>query len=579
MNFKKSFMRIFALSIAMGFLIGLIPVNSVTAPDPQLTIAELQGSSWSTPYYGQTVETTGIVTADYQDVSKRGFFMQDPVGDGNPYTSEGMFVYAPPWFGNFVDLGDEISIVARVTERFGLTQMDFVKSITILSTDNELPAPVELNPPADNYWSDVYYEDLEGMLVVASKMKVVMGTNKFGEVAGVRTDLGIKRVFQDDPDGTGEIIFADDAGGVVVNARSGQIVTNLYGPLDYTFGQYKVLPGTDSPPEIFPSYMWTWIKRPWTFRHYTSIATYNMLNLFDDIKDPGKLQTRSASSLWTAEEVEVKVAKHARAIHDYLREPDLIAVQEVEKVDLLEWIADSDVIKADYGAILIPGPDVRGINVGLMYRQDKVNILSYEFRQTCTNLDDGFGPDDDPDIACDEGEGPLFSRRPLVVHFETIKGEKDMWLVINHFKSKSGGDAETTPRRVEQAAFVASLVDELQADDSKAKVMVLGDLNDFLDREPITTLEDSGLRNLILDVKKKNRYTFIFEGVSEVLDHMLITPSLERYYRKTAILHFNPDFPYPLFGEDPTTGIGSSDHDIAMSFFNLGRSWHHHHWW
>ena len=565
--------------IGLVFLISLIPISAVSSAYPQLSIADIQGDGWSTPYYRQTVETTGIVTADYQYEAKRGFFLQDPIGDGDPSTSDGVFVYAPYYYGLLVDVGDEISITARVTEYYGMTELDYVKDITILSTGNELPVPVELNPPFEDDASDQYYESLEGMYVISSKLRVIQGTDKFGEFAGLRGDLGINRVFQNDPLGTGEIIFVAQDGGLLLNVKSGQILKDLIGPLDYTYGEYRVQPSIDNVPKILPNRSWNDFS--YGFGHAfdqnsasISIATFNMLNFFDDIVDPGKLQTTSASSLLTTEELDLKISKLAYAIHENLREPDLIGVEEVEKIELLQRLAGTDPIKADYGVILFDGPDVRGIDVGLMYRLDKVKILGWESKQTCTTLDDGLGPGSDPNYACDDGLNPLFSRRPLVVHLESLKTSEDFYVIVNHFKSKSEGDEVTTPRRVEQASFVGSLVDGIESQDHHAKVIVIGDFNDFEDRLPLTTLEESGLHNLIFKVNKHTRYTYIYNGISECLDHMLVNPSMMRLFERIRIVHFNPDFPFPQYSIDPTTGIASSDHDVIISTFNLG---HHHH--
>jgi predicted extracellular nuclease len=545
-----------------------------------VTISEIQGDGFSTPYYGDDVETTGIVTGDFQAYGlKGGFFLQDPVGDGDPSTSEGIFVFN---FWTPVELGDEIKIEAEATEYYGLTELTSVDSIEILSTGNPLPDPVILNPPKNNDDANDYYEALEGMLVLGKKLRVTSATNRFGEFGAVNKHLGIKRVFEDDPDGTGEIIFADDAGGLLLNLKTGDEVYGLEGPLDYTFGAYKVLPSEANPPKIKEKRLRPDVVRSNSRHSQLSIASYNLFNLFDDIRDPGKLNEEYASSLWTAEEVTLKIDKHAQAIHHNLGEPDLIAFQEVEKIELLERLAGTAPIESNYGVVLVDGPDVRGIDVGLMYKTDKVSIISAAAMQGCTTIDDGLGPGTDPNHGCADGENPLFSRPPLQVHLE-ILGDRhhktsDLWLIINHFKSKSqdGSVQVTLPRRVAQAVHVGNLVHEIQAEDEHAKVMVLGDLNDFEYRDPLLALEEAGLRNLIFDVRKKDRYTFVFNGVSEMLDHMLITPSLERVRPRTKIIHFNVDFPFLQHSEDPTTGVASSDHEALYTVLRLDHCGFHH---
>ena len=558
--------------IALGFVPGTLQAYD----NPDYSIPEIQGDGWSSPLMNQYVDTWGIVTAVYQGYyEKSGFFVQDTAGDGNPDTSDGIFVWN---YWSDVSVGDEVWLSGKVVEYYGLTELSGPQ-VTVLSTDNPLPDPVELNPPFDDYDSDVYYEAFEGMLVSVESMRTVAGTNQYGEAAGVVASSDVRRVFLDDPAGTGGIIFTDDAGGYVVNTRTGNIVRDLYGPLDYTYDEYKVLPSPDHPPEV--------VTESWAESDYVpdlgltgglTVATYNMYNLFDEIDDPDLDDTVN-----DPEVVELQLSKHALAIHDFLQMPDLIAVQEVENFEILERLANTDPIAGTYGVVLIEGPYYRAVDVGLLYRLDRVEVLSAEARQTCTDLEDGYGPGEDPEFSCPEGYNPLFSRPPLVVHIKTIPEgpswswwrdmfSEDLWLIINHFKSKSTYAptyADTEPRRVEQAEWVGALVDEIQDADSSAKVMVLGDLNSFEFEAPIETLEAGGLADLIYQVPKSSRYTYIYRGVSEVLDHILITPSLLDIFLKAKVVHFDTDFSWPHFGDDSTTGVWSSDHDVLMASFYL----------
>lgn len=572
-TFKRRIKTLLLLAL-FGIMVGLNPgIIQVSAYDnPDYTIPEIQGDGFvNTIPSNMYIDTFGIVTADYQAYGlKSGFFVQDPVGDGNPATSDGIFVYG---YSYDVNVGDEVKLSGKVSEYYGITEM-YKPFITILSTGNPLPDPVELNPPFDDYASDVYYEALEGMLVSVECMRAVAGTDSFGEVAGVVADTGVKRVFQDDRAGTGGIIFIDDGGGCLVNVRTGNLIKNLVGPLDYTYDEYKVLPSADNPPEVLPEY-WAESDYVWPkgLSYGFTVATYNMYNLFDEFDDPDKIDDPPS-----AEEVELQLTKHALAIHELLREPDLIAVQEVENIEILERLANTEPIQGKYGAVLIEGPYERAVDVGLLYRLDRVQVISAEARQTCTDLDDGYGPGTDPNFPCPEGYNPLFSRPPLVVHLRTIVNSwwcryrygTDLWLIINHFKSKSTYAptyADTEPRRIEQAKWVNHLVKEIQHCNRHAKVMVLGDFNSFATEAPIKILQQGGQKNLIYAVRKSSRYTYIYRGVSEVLDHMLVSQPLRKLFMQARIVHFNTDFPYDTWADDPTTGVRSSDHDVLMASF------------
>jgi len=569
---KRSAKTLFLLTLFV-VMIGLNPgiVQAATYDNPDYTIMEIQGDGFVSPLKDQYVDTYGVVTADYQDELSHGFFVQDPEGDGNPATSDGLYIK----YGWDVNVGDYVKLSGKVSEYYGLTEM-YKPYITIISTGNPLPEPVELNPPIDDYASDVYYETLEGMLVSAKRIRAVAGTDPYGEVAAVRSDTGIKRVFQDDPAGTGEIIFIDDGGGCLVNVRTGNTIVGLVGPLDYTYDEYKVLPSADNPPRVFSE---AWAESDWIMqkglRCGFTVATYNMFNLFDEFDDPGK---DDEPEDYPPEYVELMLSKHANAIKDFLRLPDLIGVQEVENIAILERLTQTEPIKGIYGAVLIDGPDARGIDVGLLYRLDRVEIISAEARQTCTDLNDAYGPGIDPNFPCPDEYNPLFSRPPLVVHIKTIvsswwgkhKSGTDLWLIINHFKSKgvyAPYYADPEPRRIQQAEWVNSLVDEIQADNCHAKVIVLGDLNSFRDEAPVETLQDGGLFNLINTVYRRGRYTYIYRGVSEVLDYIMISKSLRWRFIHARIIHFNTDFPFGFWRDDPTTGIRSSDHDVFMASF------------
>ncbi len=549
--------RLFVVGVVIGliFLGGLSPALNMVSATSEYTIMQIQGDSWESPYEGMNVWTTGVVTADYVQESQRGYFIQDPTGDGNPDTSDGIFVYERY---HQVDVGDFVRVRGWINEYYNLTEISESETV-ILSSGNPIPEPIELDPPSDDNDSDVYYEKLEGMLVTIPDMQVIDACNQYDETAGCRIYHNIDRVFEDDEE-KGMIIVVDDAGGFDLIARPGNLVYGLTGPLDYTFSDYKVIPPRNSKPKIIPkqSSSGIGIGQGRAEVKGLSIATYNMYNFFSYYDN-----------------FETQKAKHAQAIHRYFREPDILVLEEVHNSLVLEELVATAPIKVDYGIVHVDGPDEREIDVAVLYNTEKINLINFAVRQTCTDLDDGYGPGYDPNFPCDPGFNPLFSRPPLVVHFEVLgkKGAStELWVIANHFKSKSVYEpyfADTLPRRIEQAEWVSSLVDEIQEGDPEAKVIVAGDLNDFEYSDPIGVLEAGGLRALIWDVEKENRYTYNYLGYSQVLDHILITPSLEEAYSEVFIVHFNLDFPFPLYRDDTSLGLCSSDHDAIVAGFRI----------
>jgi len=614
---------------------------------PLVSICEIQGSGFASPYEGQTVRTQGVVFADFDQTGKCGFFIQVEDCDGDPATSDGIFVYKRNQT-DVVSVGDRVEVRGTVQEFYDLTEIStYVSNITVLSEGNPLPEPVDLNPPFDDAEAWAYLEALEGMYVKMDDAMVVGPTNRYDETWVVRSDLGLDRVFQDDPAGTGEVVGVDDGGlfEITPEAKVGDQVLGLLGPLDYTYGAYKMqlvaeptlVPAPDPPKtgdvdgdgdvdlddllvirqhlgETVPpapesadlngdgritgrdvaAFLRLW-HQVWLKPMEFTVATFNLENLFDTVDEPEK-----DDPVLSAEDYELKLDKLAEAIHDELREPTIIGVQEAENLTVLVDLAARPEIEAEYDAVLVDGPDGRGIDVGLLYQTDRVTLLDYEARQGCTTLVDGFGPDGNRDpenpyneITCDsDGNGVLdgnrlFSRPPLVVHLQVryaIPGlgsaqphtwrhrrPQELWVIVNHFKSKGGDTAEvqyTLPRRIEQAQFVAGLVQEIQASDPTAAIIVLGDLNDYLDSEPLAVLTGVGLDNLMLGVEKPERYTYIYQGKSGVLDHLLISPNLQRGLVGVAPLHINADYPN-AYEDVADTARRSSDHDPVVARFRI----------
>jgi predicted extracellular nuclease len=218
--------------------------------------------------------------------------------------------------------------------------------------------------------------------------------------------------------------------------------------------------------------------------------------------------------------------------------------------------------------------DARGIEVAFLYDDDRVDLLN-AFQLFGPEVEAAFGPS-----SASPGREPLYGKFQVdgeVVH-----------IVGNHFKSKGGDDPIfgtsfvriTEVQRKMQAQVVRDFVDDtIVAADPSALVMVVGDLNDFQFGEPgegsdhpVAILEGSGgsdpLTNLINQEKEAERWTFVFDGNSQVLDHMLVNDALLGALVAVDVLHFNAGYPASV-GEDDTTTIRASDHDAVEGRFNF----------
>ena len=598
-NYIASVLAISVVVILAVPGLALSPWNA-RSTDEKISICEIQGHDFQSPYAGETIRTWGKVHGDLDTTSRRGFFMQNEGCDGDPGTSDGIFVYLGE-SGQVVNPGDRVEVSGKVQEYYGLTEIVASPGdVKLLSAGNPLPTPLELSPPFDEQESSRYFERREGMHVQVGNAVTIGPTDAQGRSWLVRSDLQIERVFHDDPRGTGEVICIDDGGTYQIDpqVKVGNWVSGLLGAQDYRGGEFCLQ--LFSSPVVDPINEGAW--QPYgdldpagesspSSLGFT-IASYNLANLFDTVDDP-----ETEDSVLTASEYQRRLNKRALAIHETLAEPHLIAVQEAENAEVMQALVLRPELEADYDFILVDGPDRRGMDIALMYRIDRIQVISYEVRQGCTSLVDGLGPDGNEDVyepanalTCDtDNNGSLdgnrlFSRPPLVVQLRICDGECQaedgrlagdasngitFHIINNHFKSKLQ-DSEVTeytrPRRIEQAGFVRSLVEEILAAEPDANLVVLGDLNDHADSEVLSLLDDL-LANQITRVPWMERYTYIYKGLSQVLDHALVRMHLGFAPVEFTLKHINADYPVVYESVDNSI-IRSSDHDLLLLRFD-----------
>lgn len=503
----------------------------------------VQGDGSGSPYKLEMLTTRGIVTGLFPGLG--GFWIQNPSPDDDPLTSEGLFVEveATP---DSLAIGDLVTVAGRVREVSGQTQLE-LRSIDILSSGSRTPQPVALDPPQDEGASAIYFESLEGMLVEAPESAFVVGpSSSYGEYVLVPPEYAGQRVLRGDE--TGMLIMVDDGDSIVHDYRDtlgtavsvGDLVSGVRGPLAYTYGAYKIepleAPRVNAAPVALPSLE---ALNPGEF----SLMTWNVENLFD-ILDPHPTDPPRPRKA----EYDLALDKVAATIQA-AGYPTLIGLQEVENLGILEDLAAHPLLAGyAYQPILLEGTDSRGIDVGYLVRGDQAQILSVEQR----NAPEG-----------------LTSRPPLLVHvkIEVDGGLLDLYVINNHFLSLAGGEAATEPRRTAQAAWNVTILEEILAEDPEAHLAVLGDLNSFYDSAPLDTLRAAGLRHVFERLPPEERYSYVFEGVSETLDHILVTPSLMELLGQVHVLHVNAEYALPSADDD--SPLHKSDHDPVIAVFAI----------
>ncbi|MBN2554556.1 MAG: lamin tail domain-containing protein [Anaerolineales bacterium] len=506
----------------------------------------IQGDGEVSPYKLEEVVVQGVVTGVFPELG--GFWLQDEVGDDDPATSDGIFI-------NFEDpepdvaIGDRVRVSGTVRESAQQTQIApaSLAAIVVLNRGQALPESIYYAPPADNMEAARYNEALEGMLVtVAGPARAIAPTSAYGEFVLVLDNYPGERVWRGEP--TGMLITVDDGSSVTHSNRSmlgyvvavGDRVSAVTGPLAFTYGGYKIEP--NSPPVVTNEEVVLPVL-PAPADNGFSLMTWNVENLFD-ILNPHP----SSPVIPTAGEYQLDLTKIANTILS-AGAPTIIALQEVENLAILQDLAEHELLSDyNYQAYLLEGTDSRGIDVGYLVRGDRVSVTLVEQR---------------------DAPGEMFSRPPLLLQatITTSNGEVEIYLLNNHFLSLSAGEELTEPRRTGQAAWNGGIVEAILSEHPDAVVAVLGDLNSFYATAPLETLAQAGLTHIYDMPGMLRGYSYIFEGASQTLDHILISDGLGALFLEYQILHVNADFP-PAIPDDPSP-MRQSDHDPVVAWFLL----------
>lgn len=625
--------------LALGLVVSVLAVtvgasNAVGDPGPT-TISEIQSASHISPLVGQVVEDVeGIVTAR-RTAGGRGFWMQDPMGDGDDATSDGIFVFlnqAPA-----ANIGDHVRVRGTVAEFRGgcpdpctpargsgfnnltITQLNSNNAnVQILSSGNPVPAPTVLGlggrmPPTENIDDDTddtrdvevvndydpandaidFYESLEGMLVRIDAGAAVVGpTKSFGEITvlpdggswatGLRTPRGgillggyadpnPERVQIDDeilrdlapPPRPAKAMPDMDVGAVVTSP--------IVGPIDYTFANYKIQAMTT--PTFVPSTIDREVATAPRDQELLA-ATFNVENL--SVVNPQE-----------------KFDELAGMIVHNLRSPDLIGIEEIQDdtgpandgtVDASQtWAKLIDAIQAAGGPVYefrqidpvnnadggAPGANIR---VGFLFRTDRG--LSFIDRPggDATTATTVIAHPSGPRLSFSPGRidpnNPAYidTRKSLAGEFR-FRGKK-LFAIVVHFSSKSAdqplfGRFQPPTRLSEiarhgQAQVVADFVAEIRAVDPNAYVLVLGDINDFDFSQTVSILEGGGLTTFVDTLPPNERYSYVFEGNSQILDQILGSDPLLARLVEYDVVHVNSEF-----------AVQASDHEPSVARINM----------
>jgi predicted extracellular nuclease len=575
-------------------------VFSFTTVAPPVAIHEIQGASHRSPLVGLNVsQVPGIVTLKRTN----GFYMQDPTPDADDATSEGIFVFTSSAPAS-INAGDAVKVNGQVSEfrpggasSTNLTTTELITpTITVISTGNSLPAATIAGtggrvPPSDVIEDDApgdvetggvfdpamdgldFWESMEGMRVQLNNAVAVGPTNTFGETtvigddganASVRTNRGglVIRANDFNP----ERLTLDDSIVSVPAANVGDHYTgSVAGVIDYNFGLF-MLEVMASPTVVHDGVTPESTSPAGT--NQVGVATFNFENL--DPTDPPE-----------------KFARLAGILVDNLKSPDIVSGEEVQDDT---GPADNGVVGADatldelVAAIQAaggptyeyryinpvndqdggePGGNIRQV---FLFRTDRgVSFIDRSGGDSTTPTTVVSGPGG-PELSFSPGRidpaNSAFatSRKPLAGEF--LFNGHHLFVVANHFNSKGGdqplmGHFQPPTRSSElqrhnQAQVVHDFVGSILSADSNANVVVAGDLNDFEFSDTVSILKTGVLSDLMDTLPQNERYSYVFEGNSQTLDHILTSDSLFNQTFVYDVVHANSEFADQASDHEPS---------------------------
>ncbi|MFF7180398.1 endonuclease/exonuclease/phosphatase family protein [Streptomyces sp. NPDC008121] len=597
-----------AAVVSAALAAGLLAGSSASAETTPTTAAgvrvhDVQGTTRVSPLVGKQVTgVTGVVTG-VRTYGSRGFWIQDPQGDGNPATSEGLFVFTSSV--PTVAVGDAVSVDGTVGEYVpgglnsgnqSITQLSR-PTVTVVSSGNPVPAPVTISgrsvpdayapegdpaaggsvnglPLQPKAYALDYYESLEGTNVRVGTSRVVGATDPYSE-------LWITVKPWENDNRRGGAVYgsytAQNTGRLQIQsltpiaekpfpkANVGDVLAGwTEGPLDFNqFGGYTLTART------LGTVVDRRLQRETTDRQHRNelaVATYNVENL--DPSDPQE-----------------KFDALAAAVVDNLASPDILALEEIQDdngatndgtvtagqtlkkfTDAIaaaggpayEWRSVDPENNKDGGE---PGGNIRQV---FLFNPERVSftdrsggdataatgVVRGERGRAALTLSPGRI---DPANTAWEN-----SRKPLAGEF-TFRG-RTVFVIANHFGSKGGDEGLTShhqppnrsseAKRLLQAQSVNAFVKDVLAIEKQADVLVVGDINDFEFSETTKALTHGGaLYPAVKSLPRGERYSYVYQGNSQVLDQILTSPGIRRFEYDSV--HINAEFADQNSDHDP----------------------------
>ena len=573
-------------NMVLDFVVGFTTFDVCT--QPYTSIPAIQGSGPNAAITG-TLTTQGVVVGDFEGTAANsGFFIQDPVGDGNPNTSDGIFVYTGNT--NLASVGQLVRVTGYARERFNQTTLNgsnsnsaAVPAANIVLCGSGTVTPTDVTMPFTMVDEP---ERFEGMLVRFTQTLVIseyFNYDRFGEIVLALPLDGEPRAFTgtalDEPGAPAvdrayqnslRRITLDDVQSAqnppvlrhpngqpfsLTNSfRGGDTVQNTVGVLGFDFSLYRIFP-------TGPADYTAANPRPATPEDVggtVRVAAMNTLNFFVTADyptgDPLDNKCGPANNVecrgWDSDQA----AEFTRQRDKLLQalsglDADIIGLNELENSTGVEPLASIVAGLPGYAYIDTGTIGTDAIKVGIIYRPDVVTPVG-DFKLLTTAVDPRF---------IDTKSRPSLAQTFMV----NATGAK-FTVVVNHLKSKGSacddvgdpdlGDGQGNCSQTRRAAAEA-LVDWLATDPTGSgdpDFIIMGDLNSYAMEDTITEIKDGAddtfgttddYTNLIAQFQGQFAYSYTFDGQAGYLDHALANASLLPQVTGAADWHINSDEP------------------------------------
>lgn len=522
---------------------GTQPPAFVCPVDELVPVPAIQGPGSSSPLVPagkfeseQAHATRGVVTQVVSGLYK-GFFIQDVQGDGDPATSDGLFVYTTKANAAVVP-GAEVCVSGKVKEYFNQTQLN-ADDLVVTQPSGAVPAAVDLVPVAGESLTELLerhegmqvrlvpesslvvtrnfsfdYDGKRNNLVLSYGAPLIKSTQKFAPMSEEASNWALRNQ-------QNQLVVETDAkapDGVLpwfpgFNAEDGYLrigdkLNGLEGALGYSYNLFRLVANNRIDSSNIDHRGWDRVDTPELAEAGDlRVASFNVLNFFTTVVGGDANPTGSNRGALTVAEFELQRTKIVSAITRL--NADVVGLMEIENngygdnsaiANLVAALNAAQPDEADHYR-WIASPDGKpigtdAITVGLIYRPASVtpegaaSLIALPMQQA--EAQDASGKT----VTINQG-----MRESLLQRFSSPKGDAPLTLVVNHLKSKGSACFEDYPDyvsadpldgqghcnalRVSAAKVLGESLKDLAGD-----LLLIGDMNAYGMEDPIRVLTD-----------------------------------------------------------------------------------------